>query len=67
MKPPVTTDPANGAPGFSSVRIIHYPRTKKMQAKAPVPPDDETLQRLNEMAKKYPFCILHRKKDNNLL
>jgi len=31
------------------------------------PPDEETLQRLNAMAKQYPFCIRHKGRNNTLL
>ena len=31
------------------------------------PPDEETLTRLNVLAKQYPFCILHRGKDLKVL
>jgi hypothetical protein len=31
------------------------------------PPDEETLKRLNFLAKQYPFCILHRGNQHNWL
>jgi hypothetical protein len=31
------------------------------------PPDEETLQRLNVLAKQYPFCIMHKGSNSPLL
>ncbi len=65
--PATTTDPSFGPSVFSSVKIVRHPRAKKPVSKTPAPPDEATLLRLNEMAKKFPFCILYREKDNKLL
>ncbi len=68
MKPlPTIPDPAISLASYSHVKIIRSARIKKMEKKSPPPPDEETLHRLNEMAKKFPFCILNREKDINLL
>jgi hypothetical protein len=52
-----------------SARLVRHPRVKKMKDETPPapPPDDETLHRLNEMAKQYPFCVLHRENSNTKL
>jgi hypothetical protein len=45
-----------------TAKIVRHPQAKNIpEDNVPVdPPDDETLTRLNAMAKQYPFCILHR-------
>jgi hypothetical protein len=54
-------------PVLPTAKIITHPRAKKMKEHPSVgPPDEETLMRLNAMAKQYPFCVRHRGK-NNLL
>ena len=47
-------------------KVVSHPRSKKTTDGSAAPPDEETLLRLNAMAKQYPFCILHRQ-NNNLL
>jgi hypothetical protein len=34
---------------------------------APEPPDENTIRKLNELAAKHPFCILHRVKRYDML
>jgi hypothetical protein len=53
---------------LSTAKIIRHPDSKKIK-KTPLvaPPDEETLMRLNAMAKQYPFCIQHRGKNGRLL
>jgi hypothetical protein len=45
-----------------TAKIVRHPDSRKMQEDEinVDPPDEETLRRLNAMAKQYPFCILHR-------
>jgi hypothetical protein len=45
-----------------TAKIVRHPDSKKIQEDEinVDPPDEETLRRLNAMAKQYPFCILHR-------
>jgi hypothetical protein len=50
-----------------TAKIITHPRSKKAKEEPSIiPPDEETLLRLNAMAKQYPFCIRHKGKDNLL-
>jgi hypothetical protein len=56
----------------TTARVVRHPRAKDTRVQGTeegraIPPDEETLLRLNAMAKQYPFCILHREKDNELL
>jgi hypothetical protein len=71
MKPSIV--PANRTTSASSpltvlptAKIVRHPQSKKMQENEFTvdPPDEETLRRLNAMAKQYPFCILHRGPNN---
>lgn len=51
-------------------KIVRHPRSKKAkEEQAPVspPPDEEVIQRLNAMAKQFPFCILHRNNSHSRL
>ncbi|MBS1663506.1 MAG: hypothetical protein JST68_20860 [Bacteroidetes bacterium] len=53
-----------------TAKIVRHPRAKKeKEAEAPVlpPPDEEMVQRLNAMAKQYPFCVLHRNNSHSRL
>ena len=34
---------------------------------APEPPDENTIRKLNELAAKHPFCILHKVKRYDML
>jgi hypothetical protein len=67
------TTPANSLlVAFSTARIVTHPRAKKVHAKkvmaaAPPPPDEETLARLNAIARQHPFCIRHKANNNKLL
>ncbi len=47
--------------------VVPHPLSKKIDEPRSSPPDEETLLRLNAMAKQYPFCILHREKNSKLL
>jgi hypothetical protein len=67
---PVTTAPANSPlTVLPTAKIVRHPRSKKLrEEEMPLicldshldPPDEETLRRLNAIARQYPFCILHR-------
>ncbi len=68
MKPSIV--PANRTTSASSpltvlptAKIVRHPQSRRMQDEefSVNPPDEETLKRLNAMAKQYPFCVLlHR-------
>jgi hypothetical protein len=78
MKPnviPVTTaSAASPLTVLPTAKIVRHPRSKKMREEdMPIirldsaldPPDEETLRRLNAIARQYPFCILHRGNRHN--
>ena len=62
MKPSVI--PANPVSSPLSVlptaKIVKHPRSKKTVEDVPSPPDEETISRLNAIARQYPFCVRHR-------
>lgn len=46
-----------------TAKIVRHPRSKKLQEEDLLPldpPDEETLRRLNAIARQYPFCSLQR-------
>jgi hypothetical protein len=78
MKPnviPVTAASASSPlTVLPTAKIVRHPRSKKMREEdMPIirldsaldPPDEETLRRLNAIARQYPFCILHRGNRHN--
>lgn len=56
--PPVSS-PLTALP---TAKIVRHPRSKKAKEEVAsvLPPDEETIRRLNAMAKQYPFCVRHR-------
>jgi hypothetical protein len=51
---------------LTTAKIVRHPRSKKIKDQFSLdPPDEDTLRRLNAMAKQYPFCILHRGNNNS--
>ena len=72
MKPNVvaaTTSTPISSPltALPTAKIVQHPRAVKVVKKTPTPPDDETLKRLNVLAKQFPFCIRHRGTDSPIL
>jgi hypothetical protein len=78
MKPnviPVTSASANSPlTVLPTAKIVRHPRSKKLSEEdMPLvcldsrldPPDEETLRRLNAIARQYPFCVLHRGNRHN--
>jgi hypothetical protein len=78
MKPnviPVTSaSPGSPLTVLPTAKIVRHPRSKKIREEdMPLirldsslnPPDEETLSRLNAIARQYPFCILHRGNRHN--
>jgi hypothetical protein len=63
VSPQLTTLPA-------SAKIVRHPRSKKSKEDEdlmPPPPSEEMIQRLNAMAKQYPFCVSHRTNSHSRL
>jgi len=62
MKPSII--PANPVSSPLSVlptaKIVKHPRSKPTTEDVPPPPDEETILRLNAIARQYPFCVRHR-------
>jgi hypothetical protein len=51
-----------------TAKIVRHPKAQKLKEEHPLEqPDEETLLRLNAMAKKYPFCILQRGNNHSWL
>jgi len=72
MKPnvvSVTTPPASSPlTALPTAKIVRPPRSKVEQdSPSLAPPDEETLRRLNVLAKQYPFCRLHKGSNSPLL
>ena len=72
MKPntlTATTSPVSSPlTALPTAKIVRHPQAKKAQDEAfQTPPDEETVRRLNILAKQHPFCIRHRGTDNRLL
>jgi hypothetical protein len=71
MKPSIvpakkTTSATSPLTALPTAKIVRHPQSKRLQENdfTVDPPDEETLKRLNAMAKQYPFCILHRGPSN---
>ncbi|HLZ89894.1 MAG TPA: hypothetical protein VKQ52_21720 [Puia sp.] len=72
MKPNVVsvTTPTASSPltVLPTAKIVRHPRSKKEPEAALLPPpDEETLNRLNVLARQYPFCRLHKGSNSPLL
>ena len=78
MKPnviPVTSASVNSPlTVLPTAKIVRHPRSKRVREEdMPLirldssldPPDEETLRRLNAIARQYPFCVLHRGNRHN--
>ena len=54
----------------AAAKIVRHPRSKKpKEDRVPLtpPPSEEVIQRLNAVAKQYPFCVLHRTNSHSRL
>jgi hypothetical protein len=72
MKPNVVTvtTPSVSTPltALPTAKIVRHPSSKlEMEDLQLTPPDEETLKRLNVLAKQHPFCILHKGSNSRLL
>ncbi len=72
MKPNVITaaTPTTGPQltALPTAKIVRHPRAKMESGEAQSPqPDEETLTRLNALAKQYPFCRSHKGSNSPLL
>jgi hypothetical protein len=72
MKPNVVTATASVSSTLTALptaKIVRHPRAKRDLDEIPLltPPDEETLKRLNFLAKQFPFCIRHRGSNSPLL
>jgi len=72
MKPNIVTTSASVSSPLAAVptaKIVRHPRAKRVPDETPelTPPDEETLKRLNFLAKQFPFCIRHRGSNSPLL
>jgi hypothetical protein len=77
MKPNVVTTKTEAKPvgspltPLTTAKIVSLSRAKKenKEVEEPplAPPDEETLKRLNILAKQHPFCTVHRGSNSPLL
>jgi hypothetical protein len=72
MKPNVVTvtTPSVSMPltALPTAKIVRHPSSKMdMEDHQLTPPDEETLKRLNVLAKQHPFCIMHKGSNSPLL
>lgn len=72
MKPNVVTvtTPSVSMPltALPTAKIVRHPSSRmEMEDHRLTPPDEETLNRLNVLAKQHPFCIMHKGSNSPLL
>ena len=72
MKPNTATATATSVStsltALPTAKIVRHPQAKKSRPSLlPAPPDEETVHRLNMLAKQHPFCVRHRGTDSDLL
>ena len=62
MKPSIIpANPVSSPLSFlPTAKIVKHPRSKQTAEDVPPPPDEETILRLNAIARQYPFCVRHR-------
>lgn len=58
--------PADGASTGKATKGKAQQRTPAKKT-TPVPPDEETISRLNAIAREYPFCVYYKQNDSSLL
>ena len=72
MKPNTLTATVNpvssSLTALPTAKIVRHPQAKKVKDEVLLsPPDEETVHRLNVLAKQHPFCIRHRGTNSILL
>jgi hypothetical protein len=72
MKPNIvaattSTSSSSQLTALPTAKIVQHPRAAKVIKKTLTPPDEETLKRLNVLAKQFPFCIVHRGTNSPIL
>ena len=72
MKPNVvtvtTTSVSMPLTALPTAKIVRHPSSKmEIEEHKLTPPDEETLKRLNVLAKQHPFCIMHKGSNSPLL
>ena len=71
MKPNVVTvttpSVSTSLTALPTAKIVRHPSSKLEQDHQHTPPDEETLRRLNVLAKQHPFCIMHKGSNSPLL
>ncbi len=50
---------------FSASTGFSLSVSKRKEAAPPIPPSEETIQRLNAIVKQTPFCFYYREKEND--
>jgi hypothetical protein len=66
-KKPHDAYPLSPLPPFFKTVNIAETRQAKRKKQYPLPPNEETIVRLNDLAKQSPFCFYYREKDNDVL
>jgi len=72
MKPNTATATATSVSSsltaLPTAKIVRHPQAKKAKdGLLLAPPDEETIRRLNVLAKQHPFCVRHRGTNGSLL
>ena len=72
MKPNTATATATSVSSsltaLPTAKIVRHPQAKKAKDDLMLQqPDEETVRRLNVLAKQHPFCIRHRGTNSSLL
>ncbi|HVS94838.1 MAG TPA: hypothetical protein VHE54_00075 [Puia sp.] len=72
MKPNVVTVTTSAVSksltALPTAKIVRHPRSRmELENFKLTPPDEETLRRLNVLAKQYPFSVMHKGSNRPLL
>ena len=62
------TSVSSSLTALPTAKIVRHPQAKKATDEVLLtPPDEETIRRLNVLAKQHPFCIRHKGTNGILL